>query len=124
MVAWGVIEGSTATWPGHPARIEIHGTAGGARLEDGAIKFWQFQKPRAIDKKIQAEMAKESELGSGAGDPLKNLKSEGHRRQIEDFVDAIQKGRPPRIDGREARPAVEVIEAIYKSAATGKVIRF
>ena len=121
--AFGVIEGSTAIWPGHPARVEIHGSTGSAYTEDGAIKFWQFAKRRAIDAKIEAELNRESELGSGAGDPLSSLKTEGHRRQIDDFTKAILKDRPPRIDGREGRNAVALIEAIYKAAATGKAVK-
>lgn len=121
--AFGVIEGSTAIWPGHPARVEIHGSEGSAYTEDGAVKFWQFSKRRAIDAKIEARLAAESELGSGAGDPLASLKTEGHRRQIADFAQALLKDRPPLVDGREGRNAVALIEAIYKSAHSGKRIK-
>lgn len=120
--AMGVIEGSTAIWPGHPARVEIHGTEGSATLQDGEIVNWQFSKRKPIDAKIEAAIGGDSALGSGAADPLASLKSEGHRRQIEDFVRAIQKGIPPRVDGREGRHAVALIECIYKSAATGKPV--
>ncbi len=121
--AFGVIEGSTAAWPGHPARVEVHGTTGSTYTEDGAIKFWQFAKRRAADAKIEAALNRESELGSGAGDPLAGLKIEGHRRQIDDFTKALLKDRPPLIDGREGRNAVALIEAIYKSAKTGKAVK-
>ena len=120
--AYGVIEGSTAIWPGHPARVEVHGTDGSAYVEDGAIKFWQFKKARAVDKKVADLMTRESELGSGAGDPLSSLKIGGHLLQIEDFAQALLKDRPPYIDGREGRNAVALIEAIYKSAATGRAV--
>ena len=76
-----------------------------------------------MDAKIEAQLSRESELGSGAADPLSSLKTEGHRRQVADFTKAIQQGRPPRIDGREGRNAVALIEAIYKSAATGKAVK-
>ena len=121
--AYGVIEGSTAIWPGHPARVEVHGTDGSAYVEDGAIKFWQFKKARAVDKKVADLMTRESELGSGAGDPLSSLKIGGHLLQIEDFAQAILKNRPAYIDGREGRNAVALIEAIYKSAETGKAVK-
>ena len=120
--AFGVIEGSTAIWPGHSARIEIHGSSGSVVTEDGAIKFWQFEKRRPADKKIEEALNRESELGSGAADPLSSLKTEGHRRQIDDFTQALLKGRAPLIDGREGRNAVALIEAIYKSAASGKAV--
>jgi len=121
--ALGVIEGSTATWPGHPARVEVHGTEGGAVLEDGKLNFWQFNRRKPVDKKIEAALREESALGSGAGDPLASLKIEGHRRQIDDFTKAIQQDRPPHIQGTEGRNAVALIEAIYRSAKTGKTVR-
>ncbi len=120
--AMGVIEGTTAAWPGHSARVEIYGTEGSAALQDGEIVLWKFAKRKAIDGKIEAMMGRESALGSGAGDPLSALKTEGHRRQIEDFVRAIQQGRKPRVDGREGRHAVELIETIYRSAKLGKTV--
>ncbi len=121
--AQGVIEGSTAVWPGLPARVEIHGTEGSAAMEDGKVVSWQFSKKKAVDKKIEAAMAGDSALGSGAADPLSSLTIEGHRRQIADFTKAIQKGVQPAIQGREGRLAVALIEAIYKSAKTGKVVK-
>lgn len=120
--ALGVIEGSTAIWPGHPARVEVHGTEGSAILEDGKIITWQFSKKKPIDKKIEAAMQGESELGSGAADPLASLKIEGHRRQIEDFSKAILNGTSPSIKGEDGRVAVNLIESIYKAAKTGKKI--
>ena len=44
-----------------------------------------------------------------------------HARQLADFVQALESGRKPLVDGREGRRAVEVILAIYRSAATGRV---
>lgn len=120
--ALGIIEGSTATWPGLSSDVNILGSDGGAKLCDGKLIYWHFKKSKPVDKKIEAAMKNESELGSGAADPLANLKIEGHRRQIEDFAKAIQQGRKPAIDGREGRNAVELIEAIYKAAATGKTV--
>lgn len=121
--AFGVIEGSTAIWKGHPARIEIHGSEGTAVTEDGKLVCWDFKKSKPVDKQIRARMDRASELGSGAGDPLAALSWEGHRRQIADFTDAIRKGRAPRIDGREGRNAVALIEKIYEAARTGKAVR-
>ena len=120
--ALGVIEGSTATWPGHPARVEVHGLKGGAILEDGRLSFWQFQKDLKKDEKIREAMRETSALGSGAADPLKDLKCEGHRRQIEDFADAIRKNCDPTVTAASARMSVALIEAIYKSAKTGRPV--
>ncbi len=43
---------------------------------------------------------------------------EKHRRQIVDLIEAIHTGRPPAIQGAEARRSVEIVRAIYRSAAT------
>lgn len=117
--AMGVVEGSTAIWPGHPARVEVHGTEGSAILEDGELIVWKFKDERPEDATILAGIEKGSTLGSGASDPIKSLKSEGHRRQLADFVEALLYGRAPKIDGREGRRAVALIEAIYRSAESG-----
>lgn len=92
-------------------------------MEDGKVVSWDFNKSKPADKKIEAAMAGDSALGSGASDPLSSLKIEGHRRQIADFTKAIQKGVKPAIEGREGRLAVALIEAIYKSAKTGKAVK-
>jgi len=118
--ARGVIEGSTAIWPGHPARVEIHGTEGSAVLEDGELSFWRFKEDTPDDKRVREAANKDSAVGTGASDPISGLKSEGHRRQIEDFAMALRDNRPPAIDGREGRRAVAVIEAIYESAERGE----
>jgi len=120
--AMGVVEGSTAIWPGHPARVEVHGTEGSAVIEDGELAMWKFRDERPEDATILAGIDKGATLGSGASDPIKSLKSEGHRRQIADFVESLLTGRPAKIDGREGRRAVEFIEAIYRSADSGQPV--
>ncbi len=44
----------------------------------------------------------------------------GYPQELEDFVDAIRDGRPPRSGAALARDVVEVIYAGYLSAATGR----
>ena len=43
----------------------------------------------------------------------------GHIRNFEDVVAAIRAGREPSVSGREARRAVALIEALYRSAREG-----
>jgi predicted dehydrogenase len=117
----GVVEGSTAIWPGHPARVEVHGDHGSAILEDGQLRFWEFKEETPEDEEIRAGMP-QAAAGAGASDPLANVTHEGHRRQIEDFTDAVRNDRPPKVDGREGRRAVALIEAIYESAESGKPV--
>jgi predicted dehydrogenase len=43
----------------------------------------------------------------------------GHRRVLEDFIDAVKTNRRPACDGAEGRRSVALIEAIYRSARSG-----
>jgi UDP-N-acetyl-2-amino-2-deoxyglucuronate dehydrogenase len=115
--ALGVIEASTALWPGWSRRIELCGEAGSIRLEDDRITQWEFATPQPQDDAIRAS-AGESQ-GSGAADPG-GISIAGHLAQLEDFVAAIRDDRPPAIDGREGRKAVALVHAIYESAKSGR----
>jgi predicted dehydrogenase len=120
--ALGVIEASTAVYPGYLKRIELHGTRGSAVLEEEDIKSWEFATKARGDEAIIEAMKKSKSSGGGAADPAA-IKHHGHARQFADFVKAIQKDTEPAIDGPEARKSVEVILAIYKSAQTGRAVR-
>lgn len=47
-----------------------------------------------------------------------------HQLQIEDFLDSLIKDTPPLIDGLAGLKTVELIEAIYRSTQSNKVIKF
>lgn len=119
--ALGVIEATTAAYPGYLKRIEIHGSEGSAVLEEEDLKVWEFAKPRREDKTILAEMKKHKSTGGGASDPAA-IGHHGHTMEFRDVVDAIRRERPPAIDGHEGRRSVEIILAIYKSAEIGKAV--
>lgn len=121
--ALGVIEASTAIYPGYLKRIEIHGTAGSAVMEEEDIVKWDFAKKTARDKKIEESMAGRVSGGGGAADPAA-IGHHGHARQFADVVKAIQKGGQPLVDGPEGRRSVEVILGIYKAAESGKPVTF
>ena len=119
--ALGAFEASTALWPGWSRRIELCGEHGSVCLEDDRLVKWEFREPRPEDEAIRAGGAANA-LGSGASDP-KAINTEGHRRQLQDLVDAIAAGRAPAIDGREGRKAVAFVNAIYQSAQSGAPVR-
>jgi UDP-N-acetyl-2-amino-2-deoxyglucuronate dehydrogenase len=120
--ALGVIEASTGVFPGFLKRIELHGTQGSAVLEEEDIKSWQFAKKARGDEQIIAAMSKKKSTGGGAADPAA-IGHHGHATQFADFVKSIKNDTTPAIDGPEARKSVEVILAIYKSAASGKAVK-
>jgi UDP-N-acetyl-2-amino-2-deoxyglucuronate dehydrogenase len=61
-------------------------------------------------------------LGSGASNPAA-ISFEGHRRQIQDLIDALRAGRAPALNGHEGRKAVAFVRAIYDSAESGAAVK-
>ena len=43
-------------------------------------------------------------------------------REIKDFLEAVETGRPFQVDGASARKSVALIRAIYESAASGRQV--
>ena len=120
--AIGMIEASTAIYPGYLKHIEIHGSEGSAITEEEDIVKWDFAKKRKSDEKITAAMAGRKSGGGGAADPAA-IGYHGHTRQFQDVLNAIKKGTKPLVDGPEGRRSVELILAIYKAAETGKAVK-
>lgn len=121
--ALATIEGTTAAYPGFLKRIEICGSEGSAILEEESIKFWQFKEEREEDSLIRAKYSDFTMTGGGASDPSA-IGWHGHKSVFEDVVNALIENREPEITGEEARKAVELIEAIYKSANENRTISF
>lgn len=119
--ALGVIEASTAAFPGYLKRLEIHGDSGSAAMEEEDLVKWDFAKPDKKDQAIQSSMAQRKSGGGGASDPSA-IGHHGHAKQFQDFADAIRKDRQPAVDGLEGRRSVEIILGIYKAAETGKSV--
>jgi predicted dehydrogenase len=119
--AMGLIEASTAVYPGYLKRIEIHGSDGSAVMEEEDIVKWDFAKPVKRDVVIQQRMAEHKSTGGGAADP-KAIGHHGHTRQFQDVLGAIKKDTRPLIDGPEGRRSVEIILAIYKASETGRAV--
>jgi predicted dehydrogenase len=120
--ALGVIEATTAAYPGYLKRIEIHGSHGSAVLEEEGIKTWDFVKPHRQDRAVHAFMKEAATSGGGAGDPAA-IGHAGHTRQFADFIAAVKNARPPAIDGREGRRSVEIVLGIYQAAETGRIVK-
>jgi len=121
--ALGVIEATTTAYPGSLKRIEICGSGGMAILEEEDLKQWQFATETDEDEAIRKRMTDRTKTGGGASDPAA-IGHHGHTMFFQDFVDAVAANRAPLIDGVQGRRSVEVIEAIYRSAKSGKTVSF
>ncbi|PKL13591.1 MAG: oxidoreductase [Spirochaetae bacterium HGW-Spirochaetae-8] len=113
--AMGVIEGTTSAYPGFLKRIEILGTKGSAVMEEESIIKWQFEQELPEDEAIRNRYLHGTATGGGAADP-KAIGYHGHKMLFESFAKSIQSDAPIAITGESASKAVEIIEAIYRSA--------
>ena len=112
--ALGVIEATTAAYPGAAERIELTGTHGTATLIGTALEV------RRHDGHTQILAADGSSGGTGA-DPMA-FPHDYHRSVWRDFLDAIQRGGEPRVNGEEALRVHRLIDALLSSAESGALV--
>jgi predicted dehydrogenase len=127
--AFGTLEGTTSVvggaewerdaagevqvskWLGLDHRLEFHGDRGTILVDGEKIVKWVVPGEPEPDLSLPGE-------GSASSDP-KAIGQRGHIIQLQDFIHAIREDRDPMVTGEDARPAVEIILAIYQSARTG-----
>jgi UDP-N-acetyl-2-amino-2-deoxyglucuronate dehydrogenase len=117
--ATGVIQASTAFFPGYPERIEIHGTRGSAIISGDRLTAWDVLDDEAANHLDPAPLA--SQAASGASDPMA-ISLKPFERQFEDFAQAIRAKRNPLVDGIEGCRALAVVLGIYQSCRENKQI--
>ncbi len=119
--ALGVIEGTTATYPGMFKKTEICGTKGTAVLEEEDIVKWEFDPEIPQDNEVREKFAQQTDSGGGASDP-RAINHANHRRQMENLINGLENDASILVDGREGRKAVEIILAIYQSSREGSIV--
>ncbi len=120
--ALGVIYGTTASYPGQFKRFEITGTKGTVVYLEDSFTVWQFAEETEKDEQIRKRFGQTKSAG-GVSDPGA-ISYENHRRNFKAFVDWLEGNGDFGISAKEARKAVEVVLAIYKSAKEQKAVKF
>lgn len=110
--ATGVLQASTAFWPGYPERLELHGTKGTAVVTGDRLTRWDVRDDDGEAPPLAGGVA------SGASDPLA-ISLEPFERQFRDFASAIESGGRPLVGGDEGYAALELVDAIYRSCRSG-----
>lgn len=113
--ATGVIQASTAFWPGYTERTEIHGTKGTAIISGDKLTHWDVENDSGEAPPIEKDVA------SGASDPMA-ISLQPFERQFLEFGEAIRQKRKPQVSGEEGLAALEIVEGIYSSCRSGKVV--
>ena len=119
--ALGVVEGTTAVYPGSLKKFEFSGTKGTIVLEEEDIITWEFEEEEPEDAEIKQQFTEKKSGGGGASDP-RAINHDNHRRQMINLIQSIENNIPHLVDGREGRKAVEIILAIYQSSKAGKTV--
>ena len=114
--AVGTIEGTTNVYPknleetlylfGETGTVKIGGTS------TNNIDVWDFADESEADEK-----------NKGLQEATSNVYGNGHTSLFADVIDAIEHDRKPYVDAAAGRNALEMILAIYQSAATGQPVK-
>ena len=114
--AIGTIEGTTNVYPQNlEETLYLFGENGTVKLggkSTNNIDVWDFADETEADK-----------ANKGLEEATSNVYGNGHTSLFADMVDAIENDRTPYVDAVAGRNAVEMILAIYKSAATGQPVK-
>ena len=113
--ATGVLQASTALWPGYPERLEIHGTKGTAIVSGDKLTRWDVQDDAGEAAPVVSEVA------SGASDPMA-ISVLPFERQLQDFATACETGTRPLIAGEDGYGALQVVTGIYESCRCNRPV--
>ncbi len=116
--AYGIVEGTTNVYPKNlEETLYLFGEkgtvkAGGASVN--VIEEWSFSD--MLDNP--------AEVKSQFHENPPNVYGYGHTPLYENVIHAIETDTPPYVDARAGKRALELVLAIYQSAATGEMVRF
>lgn len=109
--SYGLIEGTTNVFPKNLEETLYifgeKGTAKAAGTSDNIIEEWVFADGLDNPEEVKSEFSENPP----------NIYGFGHTPLYADVIEAIQTGRKPLVDGEAGKRAMELVLAIYKSAA-------
>ncbi len=115
--SYGIVEGTTNIYPQNlEETLYIFGETGTIKAGGKSVNIieeWHF-----ADGKDDAE-----EVKAKYHENPSNVYGFGHTPLYSDVIDAIKDNRQPYIDARAGRRALELVLAIYKSAAEGRPVK-
>lgn len=114
--AVATIEGTTNVYPQNlEETLYVFGQWGTVKLggkSTNNIDVWDF-----------ADETDEDRSNKGLEEAASNVYGNGHTSLFADVVEAIEKDRQPYVDAKAGRDALEIVLAIYKSAAEGQAVK-
>ena len=114
--AVATIEGTTNVFPKNlEETLYLFGETGTVKLggtSTNNIDVWNF-----------ADETEEDAKNKGLEEQTSNVYGNGHTSLYADVIDAIKNKRKPYVDAVAGRNALEMVLAVYKSAAEGKPVK-
>ncbi len=117
--AQGIVQASTASWPGTDVRIEINGTDGTTVMAGEKMVTWKFRDERPEDVEIRQYGSAATQTGAGGATDFSFM---DHQVVIQDLIDAVDGNREVVIPVTSVRPTLELVLAMYQSAARNKPV--
>ncbi|NCO38579.1 MAG: hypothetical protein COZ06_22570 [Armatimonadetes bacterium CG_4_10_14_3_um_filter_66_18] len=117
--ALGVVDASTALWPGTDLRVEVSGEYGTAIMVGERMDTWRFRDDRPEDDEIRQYGS--ASVGTAATGPT-DFAFFDHQVVIDDMADSIRHGYSPAIPADTVRPTLEMALGMYLSAKLGQPV--
>jgi UDP-N-acetyl-2-amino-2-deoxyglucuronate dehydrogenase len=115
--AYGIVEGTTNIYPANlEETLYIFGDKGTVKAGGHSVNIieeWHFADKKDDPNEVKAKYHENPP----------NIYGFGHTPLYADVIDAAKNNRKPYIDAEAGRRALELVLAIYKSAAEGQAIR-
>ena len=115
--SYGLIEGTTNVYPNNLEETLYlfgeKGTAKAAGTSDNIIEEWKFDDGLDDSNEVKALFSENPP----------NIYGFGHTPLYADVIDAIKNHHAPLVDGEAGKRALELVLAIYKSAAEHRPVK-
>ncbi len=115
--SYGIVEGTTNVYPRNlEETLYIFGEKGTVKaggISDNIIEEWAFADGLDDPEQVKATY----------GENPPNVYGYGHTPLYADMIDAMKTGREPYVNAEAGRRALELVLAIYKSAAEGRAVK-
>lgn len=119
--AKGIIQLSTALWPGTDIRIELNGTEGTAIMSGEKMQIWKFKEERPEDEDIRNFGNAAQATGAGGAADFGHA---DHTVVVQDMINCIGTDKKVIIPVATVRPTLEIILAMYQSAHRGAPVKW
>lgn len=116
--SYGIIEGTTNVYPVNLEEtlyiFGVNGTVKAGGKSVNMIEEWRFADGRDDPDQVKQQYHENPP----------NVYGFGHTPLYADVIDAIQNRRPPYVTAEDGKRALELVLAVYKSAAEGTPVQF